>query len=293
MMLDNSVEAAAPSLSQVPSVVVITASVGRAALRRCAESVQVQDYITVRHLVVVDGPDYSAGATRALADVSRVKQLDVLVLPQNTGHSHHFGYRIYGALPLLADDDVVCYLDEDNWFEPEHVASGIDAMTTTGASWAYALRRICSDDGKQICADDCDSLGYWPKFATMMPDGYLETSEAAMHRRYPNLVDSSCYFLPRRIACTVASLWQAPHADSVVPSFLVRRYAGACSGKSTVNYALGGSSGTPAEWFTEGNDWLRARYGQAPLPWRRRPRKLPPGIIGHPGVAPAATPANT
>jgi len=240
-----------------------------------------QNYAKVRHLVVVDGLDCAAGATRALADVSRLKQLDVLVLPQNTGHSHHFGYRIYGALPLLADDDVVCYLDEDNWFEPEHVASGIDAMATTGASWAYALRRICSDDGEQICADDCDSLGYWPKFATMLPDGYLETEEAAMHRQYPNLVDSSCYFLPRRIACTVASLWQAPHADAVVPSFLVRRYPGVCSGKSTVNYALGGGSGTPAEWFTEGNERLRVLYGQAPLPWRRGPRKLPPGIIEH------------
>ena len=277
----NLEEAAATSLPEVPSVVVITASVGRSRLRRCAESVQMQDYAKVRHLVVVDGPDYSAGATRALADVSRVKQLDMLVMPQNTGHSHHFGYRIYGALPLLADDDVVCYLDEDNWFEPEHVASGIDAMAATGVSWAYALRRICSGDGEQICDDDCDSLGYWPKFATMLPDGYLETGEAAMHRRYPNLVDSSCYFLPRRIAWTVAPLWQALHADSVVPSFLVQRYAGVCTGNSTVNYALGGGSGTPAEWFTEGNDRLRALYGRVRLPWRRRPQRLPPGIIEH------------
>jgi hypothetical protein len=280
-MPENSVEAAALSLSEVPSVVVITASVGRPALRRCAKSVQMQHYANVRHLVVVDGPDHSAGATRALADVSGVKQLDLLVLPQNTGHSHHFGYRIYGALPLLADDDVVCYLDEDNWFEPEHVTSGIGAMVTTGASWAYALRNICSDDGEQICADDCDSLGYWPKFATMLPDGELETDEAARHRRYPNLVDSSCYFLPRRIACMMAPLWQALHADSVVPSFLVKRYAGVCSGNSTVNYALGGGSGTTAEWFTEGNERLRALYGPAQLPWRRKPQRLAPGIIEH------------
>jgi Glycosyl transferase family 2 len=271
-----------PPLPETPSVVVITASVGRSVLHRCAESVQIQDYPKVRHLVVVDGPDYSAGATRALADVSRGKQLDVLVLPQNTGHSEHFGYRIYGALPLLVDDDVVCYLDEDNWFEPGHVTVSIGAMAATKASWAYALRRICSEDGEQICADDCDSLGYWPKFATMLPDDELETDEAARHRQYPNLVDSSCYFLPRGIACLVAPLWQELHADSVVPSFLVRQYAGACTGNSTVNYALGGSSGTPAEWFTEGNSRLHALYGHGQFPWRRGPRRLPPGIIEHP-----------
>ena len=275
-------EPAAPSLSGAPSVVVITATVGQAALRRCAESVQSQDYAKVRHLVVVDGPDYSAGASRALAGVSRAKQRDVLVLPQNTGHSRHYGYRIYGALPLLADDDLVCFLDEDNWFEPDHITSGIDAIMTTGASWAYALRRICSEDGEQICADDCDSLGYWPKYATILPDGVLETDEAGMHKRYPNLVDSSCYFLPRRIACTVAPLWQALHADSVVPSFLVQRYAGACTGNSTVNYALGGGSSTPADWFIDGNERLEELYGQASFPWRGAPREIPPGIIEHP-----------
>jgi len=158
-------------------------------------------------------------------------------------------------------------------------------MATTGASWAYALRSICSEDGEQICADDCDSLGYWPKYATILPDGVLETDEAGMHKRYPNLVDSSCYFLPRRIACTVAPLWQALHADSVVPSFLVQRYAGACTGNSTVNYALGGGSSTPADWFIDGNERLAELYGQASFPWRGAPREIPPGIIEHPARA--------
>jgi glycosyl transferase family 2 len=281
-MWGGTLEAWTLSLNRSPSVVVVTASVGRAALRRCAESVQEQEYSKVRHLVAVDSPEHLSDVAQALQSVSRTKELNILVLPKKTGHSNHFGYRIYGAIPLLSDEDIVCYLDEDNWFEPDHVPSAIDALTTTGASWAYALRKICSDHGVPLCDDDCDSLGYWPKFATMLPDGELERGEMARHTSHPNLVDSSCYVLPRQLACALAPLWQALHADSVVSSFLVQRYAGACSGTSTVNYALGGGSGTPVEWFTDGNRRIRELYNSAELPWRQGPQKIGPVTIKHP-----------
>jgi Glycosyltransferases, probably involved in cell wall biogenesis len=269
--------------NESPSVVVISASVGRPAVRRCAESVQAQDYPRVRHLVVVDGPEFAAGATQALADISQRKPLDIVVLPQNTGHSKHYGYRIYGAMPLLVDDDIVCYLDEDNWFDPDHVSVMVKALRATGADWAYSLRRICADDGSVICEDDSDSLGYWPKSATILPEGWLDDpAEVLMHKTYPNLVDSSCYALPRPLACSVAPLWQELHADSVVPSFLVPRHSGVCTGRSTVNYTLGGGTGTPPEWFTDGNQILRGLYGPGPFPWRRSPRRLGPGSIPHP-----------
>jgi glycosyltransferase involved in cell wall biosynthesis len=246
------------------------------------ESVQQQEFSSVRHLVVVDGPRYASAAAQVLESVGRNNQLEVVVLSRNTGHSSHFGYRIYGAMPLLVDDDIVCYLDEDNWFDPDHISTAVDSLRSTGADWAYSLRRICTKNGGQICDDDSDSLGYWPKVATRLPAGWLEHTEMSMHRDYPNLVDSSCYVLPRQLACTLAPLWQTEHADSVVPSSLVQRHTGVCSGRSTVNYALGGGSGTPADWFTDGNRLVRDLYGSAPLPWRQPPQKLGPGSLQHP-----------
>lgn len=74
-------------MSRSPSVVVITASVGRAELRRCIESVQKQDLANMRHLVVVDGPEYRADAARSLDGVDPDDKLEVLVLPHNTGQS--------------------------------------------------------------------------------------------------------------------------------------------------------------------------------------------------------------
>lgn len=235
----------------------------------------------MRHLVVVDGAAYSTGAAEALAGAGRHKEIDVMVLPHNTGHSSHFGYRIYGAVPLLVDDDIICFLDEDNWFDPDHVSSTVDALRSTGASWAYSLRRVCTGNGAPICDDDSDSLGYWPKFATLLSEEELSRPELDLHATYPNLVDSSCYTLPRQLACAVAPLWQELHADSVVPSFLVQRHTGVCSGRSTVNYALGGDSGTPADWFTSGNRGIRELYGSAP-PWRQAPHRLGPGSHPHP-----------
>lgn len=270
------------SLSRSPTVAVVTASLGKTVLRRCAESVQLQDFANVRHLVVVDGPAYWSRVTKALENVSPSKQLDIVVLPWNTGHSIHYGYRIYGAMSLLVDDDIVCFLDEDNWLDSDHVSSAIEALQNTGANWAYSLRKIWTEDGVAICDDDSDSLGYWPKFASMLSVWEIERAQKARHTKYPNLVDTSCYVLPRQVACAVASLLQELEADSVVSSFLVQEYTGVCSGKSTVNYALGGGSGTPADWFTDGNRRIHELYGSAPLPWRQAPRKLGPGSLQHP-----------
>lgn len=266
----------------MPSVVIITASTGRADLRRCVDSVRAQDAPDVRHLVVVDGPEFAAGADEALAGVVRDDRLEVLVLPRNTGRGKHFGYRIYGALPLLVEDDLVCFLDEDNFLDADHVSSAVEALRATGAAWAYSLRRICTDQGEPICEDDSDSLGHWPKFATLLTEDELSRSEMDFHARYPNLVDSSCYILPRAIACSVAPLWQELLADSVVPSFLLREHTAVCTGRSTVNYTLGGGSGTPADWFTYGNTGIRQMYGAGPLPWRHAPRELGPGALPHP-----------
>jgi glycosyltransferase involved in cell wall biosynthesis len=270
------------SLNGVPSVVVITASVGRTTLRRCVESVRKQDFANVRHLVVVDGPEYESDAARSLRGITPDERLDVLVLPTNSGRPNNYGYRVYGAMSLLVNEDVICFLDEDNWIDPDHVSSAVDTLQRTGAGWAYALRRVCTDEGEPICDDDSDSLGYWPKFASMLSVWEIDRVEKATHEEFPNLVDTSCYVLPQPVVRAVAPRLFGWNADSEVASYLVREQVGACTGKSTVNYALGGTSGNLAEWFTDGNRRIQELYGSDPLPWRQAPRKLGPGSLQHP-----------
>lgn len=264
------------------SVTVVTASIGHHALGRCVASIQSQTYSDIRHLVVVDGQRHAAAVEDLLAGLDTVKPIDVLVFPHQTGHSGFFGYRLYGALSMLLDEDVVAYLDEDNWFEPEHVESCVKALSITRASWVYAMRVIWSEQGEPLCEDDCDSLGFWPKFATLLDDSDLTLEETLRHRAHPNLVDMSCLAIDRNLATKVAPLWVNTHADSVVTSYLVENHAGACTGRSTVNYALGGGSGTPADWFLKGNRQIREMYRGTPLPWRMGLRRLEPGKRVHP-----------
>lgn len=188
-------------------------------------------------------------------------------------------------MPLILDADVVVYLDEDNWFEPEHISSCVSAMLTSGTDWAYSLRRICASSGLPVCEDDCDSLGFWPKHATLLDGKRLSDFERELHVSYPHLVDMSCLAIARTLAVTVAPLWVNLHADSVVGTHLVHSYAGVCTGEATVNYSLGGGSETPKEWFLEGNELVRQRYEASnSLPWRTGPIRLEPGVRRHPST---------
>lgn len=87
-----------------------------AILRRCMESVQAQNHPHVAHYMVADGvpqPETMAGWP----------QVRHITLPN--GHAN-FGStpRGIGALCALADGfDVVCFLDVDNLFLPDHAAS--------------------------------------------------------------------------------------------------------------------------------------------------------------------------
>lgn len=267
------------------SVVVVTASIGHPALRRCIRSVEDQTYPNLRHLIAVDGQRCESAVKKLLDEVDPRIKLDALVVPYQTGHSGYFGYRLYGAMPLLVDEDIVVYLDEDNWYEPDHVASCVQALTSTGVSWVYAMRTIRSAHGAWLCDDDCDSLGFWSKYATLLDESSLSSEELVRHRAHPNLVDTSCLALDRTLAIRIAPLWSNRHADSVVATHLVENFAGACTGRSTVNYALGGGSGTHVEWFVEGNRQLVERH-RGSLPWRVGVHRLEPGSRSHPDVAP-------
>src|SRR4051812_45374809 len=131
-----------PSIEQPKlSVAVVTATIGHPFLSRAIDSVRSQSYGCCEHFLVVDGPQFSEHTQRSLhaEDVTR-SGLHVLTLPQRTGHSGWCSHRIYAALPMLLDADYVCYLDQDNWFEPDHVESLVQLARDTGSPCVHALR---------------------------------------------------------------------------------------------------------------------------------------------------------
>src|SRR5579871_5248921 len=103
-----------------PTVTVVTATTGHSELRRAIESVAIQTYARWEHHVFVDGPEWKERADAAIDEIDD-DRLKVVHLPFATGKGGWNGHRIYAAAPYLASSDYVCWLDDDNWFDQNHL----------------------------------------------------------------------------------------------------------------------------------------------------------------------------
>lgn len=59
----------------------------------------------------------------------------VCALPAKVGRNGFYGHRLYAAFSHMTDSDLICFLDQDNWLDPDHVASLVDAIATNGWDW--------------------------------------------------------------------------------------------------------------------------------------------------------------
>jgi glycosyltransferase involved in cell wall biosynthesis len=224
---------------------VITPTTGKDTVIQAIESVNNQT-IPTEHLLVIDG----AKASYDLADMDYdwTKTL-AMQLPENVGANGWYGHRVYAAMPLMVNADYILFLDEDNWFEPNHVETMLNKIKSKDLMWAYSLRRICDERGEYVCDDDCESLGRYPTF-------YDHTI---------NFVDTNCYCFRREFLVTVAHHfyggWGADRpfykaTSAALPSF-------GCTGEATVNYR---APERLHQMFREGNKVMKDAY--KPLPWR-------------------------
>jgi glycosyltransferase involved in cell wall biosynthesis len=244
-----------------PIVTVITPTTGAPYLKQAIESVCAQTYANIQHLVVVDGIYQEANK---IIDECKMGvnggDIDVVNLPYATGIDRYNGHRIYGAAIYLAKGDYVCFLDEDNWFEPDHIESLMDVIEA-GNQWAFSLRKITDKDGNYMCNDDCESLGKWPSCLD--------------ERDY--FVDVGCYFLPKNIALQTTPLWyrkarepNVPEVDRILCHVLRENKLTYDSNyKYTLNYRTGNTErSVQKEFFLHNNEKMKQKYNGT-LPWQK------------------------
>ncbi len=119
-------------------VAVVTPTIGSKTLTQCIQSVEEQTYENLTHYIFIDGEkEYGNKIWHQLEDATKVKTIR---LEENVGKGW-YGHRVYAACSFLVDADVICYLDEDNWIDPNHIEELVKVLQE-GNQWAYSLRKI-------------------------------------------------------------------------------------------------------------------------------------------------------
>jgi glycosyltransferase involved in cell wall biosynthesis len=236
------------------TVTVITPSIGSPKLKDAIESVKNQTY-KCKHLVVVDGPEYR----QAVWDLNACEGVQLEYAPENTGKTggNFYGHRIYAAYPHLLNSDYILFLDEDNWFQPDHVETLVKTIEEKNLDFAYSLRQIYSPDRRFRCNDNCESLGKWEIFGSRQsPHG----------KQY--LIDTSSFCFTKKFIQATCHLWHSGWGGDRRYFYTVKEHAKYdTNGKYTLCYRLDGNEGSVTEeFFVEGNKTQENYYG-GKYPW--------------------------
>lgn len=233
---------------------IVIAATGNEVLAKAVDSALLQTHPNTEVWVVIDGPQFTDAVNTVIEQYRNY--VKILQLPVNTGANGFYGHRIYAAASHLINSDYVLYLDQDNWFDIDHVSTQIATIESNGWQWGHSLRKIVDKDGNYLCLDDCESLGRWPI--------YLGVNH--------HLVDTSSFCIKREVITQIGSAWHWGWGGD-------RRFLSAISqhftqwgttGRYTLNYRLDGNpNSVNREFFDNGNRIMYERYGND-FPWRAK-----------------------
>lgn len=229
--------------------VVIIPTIGAPTLATAIESVLAQTHSKVEPWVIIDGPEYEDKARKILVNYPKVRSMCLI---SNTGGSGFYGHRINAAVSYLVDHDYLSYLDQDNFFLPNHIETVVNACEVNNWHWCHSLRKIYDVDGNYICDDNCESLGKHPVFS----NDY-------------NLVDTSTYCIRREVMINLAPAWYSGWGGDRVFYAAISKHVPnfGCTNQHTVGYRVDGNPGSvKGDFFKHGNAIMTQRYPGG-FPW--------------------------
>lgn len=239
------------------SVVVVTPTIGSEKLLDAMQSVENQDYTNVKHLLVIDGEEHFQKVAEVAKKVkSNGSELNVIktpymTLPFNVGGNGFYGHRVYAAIGHLVNADYIAFLDEDNWFDENHIRALVDTIEEDPKlEFVYSLRKIWEPDKSYVTYDKCESLGMWPVWVA--PDDHNAV-----------LVDTSSYLFKRSFLEKYGHMWNSGWgADRRFFQLMRKQVPYYSSFKHTLNYRLDGNpNSVDMDFFLRGNDFMRQRHG--------------------------------
>ena len=216
----------------------MTSTIGRPELALAIKSVQNQTY-PCKHYIFIDGNMFWDKAKSILAQFPNVVPI---YLPMNTGKNRILNGAINAAAAFLVEEDIICYLDDDNQLREDHVESLVNVIEQ-GADFAYSLRSFYDSNHQFICHDDFESLGNWTKEIHFFSDIKINNIQQSIHLIFNTdgeHIDTNCYAVSREIAQKAAHGW---HTLSIgdrgfLSALKVLGLMGQTSGKYTVKYTV-------------------------------------------------------
>jgi hypothetical protein len=233
-----------------PQFAVVTSTIGRETLHKTIQSVLAQT-VACKHYVFVHGREHWE---KTQVILTQYPSVEGIYLPNNNGANGYAMAPVYALAPYVVSEAIMGYLDDDNWFEPEHCAQASHLINTYQLAWTFCMRKIVANDGRYLCEDDCESIGVFQNIYNTF------------------LVDNSCFVLKTETARQHANAWYIPRISdrTFLAELMKHQLPCACTGESTANYRLSadGSHSMNVDAFVEGNQAMQQRFPDG-FPWRR------------------------
>lgn len=244
-------------------VAVVTPTIGASTFEKCLESVQNQTYENLTHYIFLDGQEYYEQIHHSIYSKGGTRKIKTIEMEENIGKGW-YGHRVYAACSFLVNADVICYLDEDNWYEPNHVEELVNVIKD-GNDWAFSLRKIYDKQGKFLCEDNCESLGKWPVYF----------NNEVFH------IDTSSFAVKHNVATRIGHAWYGQWGAD-------RQFFGAikqhfprydCTRQHSLCYRLDGNpNSVTKDFFDQGNSITNQKYN-GKYPWKEKRHSSPGEVV--------------
>lgn len=218
-------------------VAVVMPTLLRDTLGEALQSIFAQNFGGRIHVLLgIDGPCDPSALDRACTGRPTRCIVQVLQPGYSTAsakgglHPARDGGALRTVLTLLANSRYVAYLDDDNWYHPDHLR--LMRAAIADAEWAYSLRWFVHPQSRRpICRDSWESVG---------PD------HGVYANRFGGFVDTNCLMLDKLACPHAGAWWNVPLAgdlrqggsDRHVFAFLRAYHRGAATGRPTVYYRI-------------------------------------------------------
>jgi hypothetical protein len=219
------------------------------------------DKYVINHIIVIDGLCFEEKAQKILNKIEPSDYINrhVVQIPFNTGANNYLGHRIYASFVHLINGDYVIFLDEDNYFEPEHIENYYNLLKKRKkTNWLFSLRNIIDYENKFICKDISESIG------NLHRSFYGENN---------HLIDTNCFCVSKDTAIKHNHIWNRKYDFTVNNSdrlyartLMIHEKHFECTYKFTVNYrTCNRKESVTNNVFTKANEIINKIY--CTIPW--------------------------